>query len=96
MIEKFNGIIYLIIFIIHFAAYAFYAFKCVFATKAFVDQYGMGDGAAIMTRFFGSIFIGSVLMALYIMFISYCKETKKLFLCWRKIHFKMTCLGISS
>ena len=69
MIEKFNGIIYLIIFIIHFAAYAFYAFKCVFATKAFVDQYGMGDGAAIMTRFFGSIFIGSVLMALYIMFI---------------------------
>ena len=58
MIEKFNGIIYLVIFIIHFAAYAFYAFRCVFTTKAFVDQYGMGDGAAIMTRFFGSIFVG--------------------------------------
>ena len=68
MIDKFNGITFLVIFIIHFAAYAFYAFKCVFATKAFVDQYGMGDGAAIMTRFFGSMFIGSVLMALYIMF----------------------------
>jgi len=69
MIEKFNGIFYLIIFVVHVLAYAFYAFKCVFATKAFVDQYGMGDGAAIMTRFFGSFFIGSVLMALYIMFI---------------------------
>ena len=32
--------------------FAFYAFRCLFATKSFVDQYGMGDGAAIMTRFF--------------------------------------------
>ena len=29
----------------------------------------MGDGSAVMTRFFGAIFIGSVLMALYIMFV---------------------------
>ena len=69
MIEKFNGIIYLIIFIIHFAAFAFYAFRCLFTTKAFVDQYGMGDGAAIMTRFFGSIFVGSVVIAIWVGFI---------------------------
>ena len=69
MIDEFNGIIYLIIFIVHFAGYAFYAFRCVLATKAFVDQYGMGDGAAIITRFFGGIFVGSVLMALWVMFI---------------------------
>ena len=69
MIDKFGGITFLVIFVIHFAAYAFYAFRCVFQTKAFVDQYGMGDGSAIMTRFFGSIFIGSVLMALYIMLV---------------------------
>ena len=69
MIDEFNGIIYLIIFIVHFAGYAFYAFRCVLATKAFVDQYGMGDGAAIITRFFGGIFVGSVLMALWIIFI---------------------------
>ena len=69
MIEKFNGIIYLIIFIVHFAAFAFYAFRCLFTTKAFVDQYGMGDGSAIMTRFFGSIFIASFIMAMYIMFV---------------------------
>ena len=69
MIEKFNGIIYLIIFIIHFLGYAFYAFRCLAGTKAFVDQYGMGDGAAIMTRFFGSFIVGTVLMALYIMLV---------------------------
>ena len=69
MIDKFNGIIYFIIFIVHFGAFAVYAFRCLFTTKAFVDQYGMGDGAAIMTRFFGSIFVGSVIMAIYVGFI---------------------------
>ena len=69
MLDKFNGIIFFVIFLVHFGAYAFYAFRCLFATKAFVDQLGMGDGAAIMTRFFGSIFVGSVLMAIYVAFI---------------------------
>tara|TARA_X000000368_G_C22838128_1_gene626373 strand:+ start:183 stop:599 length:417 start_codon:yes stop_codon:yes gene_type:complete len=69
MIDKFNGIIYLVIFLVHFIAYAVYAFRCLFMTKKFVDQYGMGDGAAIMTRFFGSIFVGSVLMAIYVGFV---------------------------
>ena len=69
MIDKFGGVTYLVVFIIHFAAYAFYAFRCVFKTQAFVDQYGMGDESAIMARFFGAIFIASVLMALYIMFV---------------------------
>ena len=69
MIDKFNGIFYLVIFLVHFIAYAVYAFRCLFMTKKFVDQYGMGDGAAIMTRFFGSIFVGSVLMAIYVGFV---------------------------
>ena len=69
MIEKFNGIIYLIIFLVHFAGLGFYAFRCLAGTKAFVDQYGMGDGAAIMTRFFGSFIVGSVLMAIYVGFV---------------------------
>ena len=66
MIDKIGGITFLVVFIIHFVGYAFYAFRCLAGTKAFVDQYGMGDGAAIMTRFFGSFIVGSVLMALYI------------------------------
>ena len=69
MIEKFNGIIYLVIFIIHFIAYAVYAYRCVFATKSFLDQYGVDSTGAIMTRLFGSLFIGAFLMALFIMFV---------------------------
>ena len=69
MIDKFGGITFLAIFIIHFAGLGFYAFRCLAGTKAFVDQYGMGDGAAIMTRFFGSMFSGSFLMAGYITFV---------------------------
>ena len=69
MIEKFNGIIYLIIFIIHFLVYAVYAFRTVVGTKAFMDQYKIDHSAAVMVRFFGAAFIGSILMAIYIMFV---------------------------
>ncbi len=69
MVEKFNGIVYLIIFIVHFLVYAIYAFRTVFGTKAFMDQYKIDHTAAVMVRFFGAAFIGSILMAIYIMFI---------------------------
>ena len=57
MIEKFNGIFLLIVFILHFIGHGVYGFRCVFGTKSFLDQYAMHDSGAIMTRFFGSIFI---------------------------------------
>ena len=69
MIGKFNGIFYLVVFVVHFLGYAFYAYRCIFATQSFLDQYAMDKTGAIMTRFFGSFFVGSVLMALYIMFV---------------------------
>ena len=69
MIEKFNGIIYLAVFIIHFIGYGFYAYRCVFATQPFLDQYGVDKTGAIMTRFFGAMFIGAFVMALYFMFV---------------------------
>ena len=69
MIEKFNGIVYLIIFIIHFLVYAVYAFRTIVGTKGFMDQYGIDHSAAVMIRFFGAPFVGSFLMALYIMLV---------------------------
>ncbi len=69
MIDKFNGIFYLVVFVVHFLGYAFYAYRCIFATQSFLDQYAMDKTGAIMTRFFGSFFLGSVLMAIYIMLI---------------------------
>ena len=69
MIEHFNGIFYLIVFAIHFLAYAVYGYRCIVSTRSFLDQYGVDHSAAAMTRFFGAMFLGSVLMALYIIFI---------------------------
>ena len=69
MIEKFNGIFYLAVFIIHFIGFAYYGFRCVFQTQSFLNQYGMHDTGAGIVRFFGSIFIGSTVMAIYVGFI---------------------------
>ena len=69
MIDNFNGIIYLIVFIVHFLGYAFYAFQTVLNTKNFCDKYGMDHTGAIMTRFFGALFIGSTLMAIVILLV---------------------------
>ena len=69
MIEKFNGIFLLIVFVVHFIGYVVYAYRCVFGTKSFLDQYAMHDSGAIMTRFFGAMFIGSFIMAMYIIFV---------------------------
>ena len=69
MIEKFNGIFYLIVFLVHFIGFAYYGFRCVFQTQSFLNQYGMDATGASIVRFFGSIFIGSTLMAIYVGFI---------------------------
>ena len=38
MIEKFNGIIYLAVFLIHFIGFAYYGFRCVFQTQSFLKE----------------------------------------------------------
>ena len=69
MIENFNNSFYLIIFFIHFIIYGLYAYKCVFDTNDFLKEYGMHKTSAIMTRFFGSMLIGSFVLAGYIVFV---------------------------
>ena len=51
MIEKFNGIIYLILFLVHFIGFAYYGFRCVFQTQSFLNQYGMDATGAGVVRF---------------------------------------------
>ena len=69
MIEKFNGIIYLVIYIIHFGMLAFYAAQLLVGTRKFMDKFGIYHTAAFMVRFLGAFFLAWILMALYIMFI---------------------------
>ena len=69
MVQNFNNSFFLIIFFIHFIIYGLYAYKCVFDTKGFLKEYGMHKTSAIMTRFFGSMLIGSFVLAGYIVFV---------------------------
>ena len=69
MIEKFNGIFYLIIFLAHFFGIAVYCFKTIVGTKKFMDKFEIDHSAAIIVRFVGALMIGGVIMALYIMFV---------------------------
>ena len=69
MIEKFNGIFYLIIFLAHFIGIAVYCFQTIVGTKSFMDKFDIDHSAAIIVRFVGALMIGWVIMALYIMLV---------------------------
>ena len=69
MIDKFNGIIYLIIFIVHFLGFGIYAYQMIINNKKFRAKFEMDETATPVMRMIGASFLGSLLMALYIMFI---------------------------
>ena len=69
MVENFNNSFFLIVFFVHFIIYGLYAYKCIFDTKNFLKQYGMHKTSAIMARYFGSILVGSFVLAGYIVFV---------------------------
>tara|TARA_B110001454_G_C12470678_1_gene330245 strand:- start:79 stop:486 length:408 start_codon:yes stop_codon:yes gene_type:complete len=68
MTNNFNNAFYLIIFIVHFAAYGFYFANCCLNTKNFMKKYGVDKTSATFTRFIGAALGGSLLMAIYILF----------------------------
>ena len=69
MIAKFNGIIYLIIYVVHFGMLAFYAVQLLIGTRKFMDKFGIDHTAAFMIRFLGAFFLAWILMAIYLMCI---------------------------
>ena len=69
MIEKFNGIIYLIIFLVHFIGLGVYAFQLIIGTKKFREKFQIDETGSTMMRMCGALFLGAVLMAIYIMFV---------------------------
>ena len=69
MIEAFGGSLNLGLFILTLIGGVYYSYRCLFASKAFVDQYGFGDGAIFMTRFAGSCVGASVIVGLVVLFV---------------------------
>jgi hypothetical protein len=67
MIESFNGIFNLAIFLIALAMGVYYAYNCLFDTKKFLEKYGVDETAAFFARFAGSYAAGVSLMQIYIL-----------------------------
>ena len=69
MFEKFNGIFYLIVFIVHFLGFGIYAYQMIINNKNFRAKFEMDETATPIRRMIGASFLGALLVALYIMFI---------------------------
>ena len=69
MIDKFNNIFYLIIFLVHFAGIGMYAFQTIVGTKSFLKKFGIDKSGAIIVRFAGSFMLAIFLMSIYVGFI---------------------------
>ena len=69
MIAKFNGIFYLIIFIVHFLGFGVYAYQMIIDNEKFRAKFEIDETATTIMRMIGASFLGVLLMALYIMFI---------------------------
>ena len=68
MIEKFNGIFYFIIFIVHFIGLGVYSYQLIIGNKKFREKFQIDETAATVMRMTGALFLGSVLMAIWILF----------------------------
>ena len=57
MIEEFNGVIYLGLYLIILIGTAYYTYSTVFQTDKFLEKYGIDQSGAFMIRFAGTFLI---------------------------------------
>ena len=69
MIDKFNGISYLIVFLIHFIGIGAYSYQMIIGNQKFREKFEIDASAATIMRMAGALFLGSFLMAIYILFV---------------------------
>ena len=69
MLAKFNGIFYLIVFIVHFIGIGAYSYQMIIGNQKFREKFEIDKTAATIMRMTGALFLGSFLMAIYIMFV---------------------------
>ena len=69
MIDKFNGIFYLIVFIVHFIGIGAYSYQMIIGNQKFREKFEIDKTAATIMRMTGALFLGSFLMAIYILFV---------------------------
>ncbi|MDG2474470.1 MAG: hypothetical protein P8M50_04220 [Paracoccaceae bacterium] len=67
MIEEFNGVIYLGLYLVILIGTAYYTYSTIFQTDKFLEKYGIDQSGAFMTRFAGTFLIPVVLLMIYML-----------------------------
>tara|TARA_B100000902_G_C27165332_1_gene840886 strand:- start:623 stop:1033 length:411 start_codon:yes stop_codon:yes gene_type:complete len=67
MIEEFNGVIYLGLYLIILIGTAYYTYSTVFQTDKFLEKYGIDQSGAFMIRFAGTFLVPMVLLMVYML-----------------------------
>ena len=67
MIEEFNGVIYLGLYLIILIGTAYYTYSTIFQTDKFLEKYGIDQSGAFMIRFAGTFLIPVVLLMVYML-----------------------------
>ena len=62
-------IFYLIVFIVHFIGIGAYSYQMIIGNQKFREKFEIDKTAATIMRMTGALFLGSFLMAIYIMFV---------------------------
>ena len=68
MIEEFNGILYLVVYLLILIGTTYYTYSTIFQTDKFLDKYGIDQSGAFMVRFAGTFLIPIVLLMVYMLF----------------------------
>ena len=68
MIVNFNGVVFLILYLLVLLGNIYYAYSTLFNTKKWLDQYNTHHSALVIARVLGSIISGFALVGIYILF----------------------------
>ena len=67
MIEEFNGVIYLGLYLVILIGTVYYTYSTVFQTDKFLEKYGIDQSGAFMIRFAGTFLVPMVLLMVYML-----------------------------
>ncbi len=68
MVEEFNGIVFLVIYILLLLGTAYYCFQTICMTDKFLEKYNIDQSGAFMTRFAGTFLLPLIIIMIYMLF----------------------------
>lgn len=68
MVAEFNGIIYLILYILMIAGFGMYTYQTLFITVDWLAKYGIHESAVLPTRIAGTFVAAATLLGIYFLF----------------------------